>query len=161
MGIFCNLGGNLRPLVLFFKNYTASFYELFLYFCSLYNLDTPLKSLEIWKYLSQKRVLFETIHNSVCTLIVYVSQKTLPPSKDISIFHLWSVGYLLLHNSVFHNTCLRNFIIHCWKYGEWCMDLDTTLQQCCLNPYTTFQIVKKKNFYILAKKSWKYFFFKK
>ena len=126
MGIFCNLGGNLRPLVLFFKNYTASFYELFLYFGSLCNLDTPLKSLEIWNYLSQKRVLFETIHNSVCTLIVYVSQKTLLPSKDISIFHLWSVGYLLLHNSAFHNTLLRNFIIHCWKSGELCMDPYTT-----------------------------------
>ena len=61
---------------------------LFLNFGLLCNLDTPLDSLEIGKYLTREAVLFETIHHSSCALMVYAYSNNNATLKDISIFHL-------------------------------------------------------------------------
>ena len=65
------------------------------HFWSLGNADTPLFTRGIWKYLFLVAVEFETISHSGFTLVGYIFQIPLLPSKDISIFHSLSVGYLL------------------------------------------------------------------
>ena len=63
---------------------------LFLNFGLLCNLDNPLDSPEIGKYLIREAELCETIHHSGCSLVLvmYAYSNNYASLKDISIFHL-------------------------------------------------------------------------